>query len=160
MIKHESKILLGGLKGGLKPFPNCTKSFWIRPFFDPPGLLKVFQALSSAWPHGVSAHSDFFAKSLICSQDFNFYDRNASSVGENQIWLKTESTIFGHFFNEFCPILWELLDLSWCLGTQNLWFLKSYKTHNTNFLLHTVKGGKIPQKGDPRSSKCLCPAGN
>ena len=51
---------------------------------------------------------------------FKFYDKNASLLGENQILLKTESTIFGHFFNEFCPILLELLDLSWCLGTPNL----------------------------------------
>ena len=29
---------------------------------------------------------------------FKFYDKNASLLGENQILLKTESTIFGHFF--------------------------------------------------------------
>ena len=138
MIEHESKIFLGGLKGGPNPFPNYSKNFWIRPFSDPPGHSEVFQHPNSAWPRGVSPHSDFCANLFICSQDLKFYDKNASLLGENQIWVKTESTIFGHFFNEFCPTLWELLDLIWCLGTQNLWVLKLYMVHNTNFLLHTI----------------------
>ena len=146
MIKHESKILLGGLKGGLKPFPNCTKSFWIRPFFDPPGLLKVFQALSSAWPHGVSAHSDFFAKSLICSQDFNFYDRNASSVGENQIWLKTESTIFGHFFLRKLTYFHPISGTLKVSGHSKLQFLKIYMMHNSNYTYSLFWIGKPPKR--------------
>ena len=147
MIEHESKIFLGGLKGGPKPFPNYTKNFWIQPFSDPPGHLEVFQHPFLACPHGVSPHSDFCANLFICSQDLKFHDGNASLSGVNQILVKTESTIFGHFFNEFCPILWEFLDLLWCLGTQNLWFLKLYMVHNTNFQLCIVQGGKTPQKG-------------
>ena len=52
MIEHESKIFLDGLKEGLRPFPNYTKSFWIRPFFDPPGLLKVFRPYLQHGPMG------------------------------------------------------------------------------------------------------------
>ena len=138
MIEHDLKICFGGLIGGLKPLPNQAKSFLIRPFFDPPGPSKVFLQPVSACSHGVSPHSNFCANLFICSQDLKFHDRNASLLGENQILVKTESTIFGHFFNEFCPILWEFLDLLWCLGTQNLWFLKLYMVHNTNFQLCIV----------------------
>ena len=41
-LSMNQKISWMAWRGGLKPLPNCTKSFWIRPFFDPPGLLKVF----------------------------------------------------------------------------------------------------------------------
>ena len=98
MIEHNLKICFGGLIGGLKPLPNRAKSFLIRPFFDPPGPSKVFLQPVSACSCGVSAHSDFFDSLFIWSQDFIFYDKNVSLVGENQIWVKTESKIFGHFF--------------------------------------------------------------
>ena len=103
MIEHDLKICFGGLIGGLKPLPNQAKSFWIRPFFDPPGPSKVFLQPISACSRGVSPHSDFFDNLFIWSQDFIFYDKNASLVGENQIWVKTESTIFGHFFRWKIP---------------------------------------------------------
>ena len=45
MIEHESKIFLGGLKGGPNPFPNYAKNFWIRPFSDPPGHSQLTWAL-------------------------------------------------------------------------------------------------------------------
>ena len=153
MIKHDLKICFGGLIGGLKPLPNQAKSFWIRPFFDPPGPSKVFLQPISACPHGVSPHSDFFASLFIWSQDFIFYDKNASLVGENQIWVKTESTIFGHFF------LWKSLyfqGVFWVMdwqGTQNLWFLKIYITHDTNIWLFPVWVGRTPPKGVFRQLK-------
>ena len=96
-IEHDLKICFDGLIGGLKPLPNQAKSFLIRPFFDPPGPSKVFLQPISACSRGVSPHSDFFDNLFIWSQDFIFYDKNASLVGENQIWVKTESTIFGLF---------------------------------------------------------------
>ena len=112
MIEHDLKICFGGLIGGLKPLPNQAKSFLIRPFFDPPGPSKVFLQLVSACSRGVSPHSDFFASLFIWSQDFIFYDKNASLVGENQIWVKTESTIFGHFFQwkppYFLGVFWVM----------------------------------------------------
>ena len=103
MIEHESKIFLGGLKGGPNPFPNYAKNFWIRPFSDPPGHSEVFSHPFSACPQGASPHSDFCANLFICSQDLKFYDRNAILLGENQFWVKTELTIFGHFFQRILP---------------------------------------------------------
>ena len=52
MIEHDLKICFGGLIGGLKPLPNRAKSFLIRPFFDPPGLLKVFRPYLQHGPMG------------------------------------------------------------------------------------------------------------
>ena len=98
MIEHESKIFLGGLKWGPKPFPNYTKNFWIRPFSDPPGHLEVFSHPFLACPQGVSPHSNFFLKLSISQNIFKFYAKVAKSLGRNQIWWKTESTNFGHFW--------------------------------------------------------------
>ena len=98
MIKHESKILLGGLKGGLKPFPNYTKSFWIRPFFDPPGPLELFSEPFSASKKGEGEYSDFVAGSHNCHQRPATEARKARSAGLARIFLKTESTKIGHFF--------------------------------------------------------------
>ena len=125
---------------------QATRKFFPTHFQHvPKGLphIAIFALTSSYAPKT----SNFMIGMLFCWVRINFG------------W-KLSRQFLGIFFNEFCPILWELLDLSWCLGTQNLCFLKLYKTHNTKFLLRTVKGGKIPQKGDPRSSKCLCPASN
>ena len=144
MIKHDLKICFGGLIGGLKPLPNQAKSFWIRPFFDPPGPSKVFLQPFSACSRGVSPHSDFFASLFIWSQDFIFYDKNASLVGENQIWVKTESTIFGHFF------LWKPLyfqGIFWVMELTGDPKLVQFITHDTIIWIFPTWVGRTPPKG-------------
>ena len=89
---------MGGLKGGLKGLQKDAKKNWFRLFFDPPGPIKLFSHSFSAWSHGVSPHSDFFLKLSISQNIFKFYAKVAKSLGRNQIWWKTESTNFGHFW--------------------------------------------------------------
>ena len=125
MIEHELKNFLLWPEGGPKPFPNYAKDFWIRPFSDPPGHSEVFSDSFSACPRGVSPHSDFFDKLFIWSQDFIFYDKNASWVGENQIWAKTESTIFRHFFQWKPPYFQGVFWVMELTGDPKLVFFKN-----------------------------------
>ena len=50
----------------------------------------------SAWAWGVCEHSDFFLKLSISQNIFKFYGKVVKSLGQSQIWWKTESTNFGH----------------------------------------------------------------
>ena len=88
---------MGGLKGGLKGLQKDAKKNWFRLFFDPPGPIKLFLHSFSAWAHRVCEHSDFFLKLCISQNIFKSYGKVVKSLGQSQIWWKTESTNFGHF---------------------------------------------------------------
>ena len=147
MNEHESKLFLGSLKGGPNPFPNYTKNIWIRPFSDPPGHSEVFSHPFSACPQGASPHSDFCANLFICSQDLKFYDKNASLLGENQIWVKTESTIFGHFSMNFALLYGSCLTYYgvWALKIYGFWNYTRPTTLTSCYIL--LKVVKSPKKG-------------
>ena len=90
--------MVGWPEGGPKGPPKGCQKNWFRLFFDPPGPIKLFLHSFSAWARGVCAHSDFFLKLSISQNIFKFYAKVAKSLGRNQIWWKTESTNFGHFW--------------------------------------------------------------
>ena len=85
-------------EGGLKALQIQAKTFLIRPFFDPPGPLELFSELFSASKKGEGEYSDFVVSSHNCHQRPATEARKARSAGLARIFLKTESTKIGHFF--------------------------------------------------------------
>ena len=145
MNEHESKIWLCRLKGAQKLYKIKQKKFWIRPFFDPPGPLELFSELFWASKKGEGPHRDFVAGSHNCHRRPATEARKARSAGLARIFLKTESTKIGHFFqwkiHRFEGIFQDMR-ASW---HSSVVVLKLQMTTKLNFLLLPFSAGSSPQ---------------
>ena len=123
------------------------KIFGSGPFLILQATRKIFRTPNRHVPAGFPHIAILTLTSSYAPKTSNFM------IGMLVCWVrikfgwKLSRQFLGIFFHEKWPIFILFLELWRCQGTQNLWFLKIYMMHNSNYHLFPLLDRKKPPKG-------------